>query len=257
MGSLEEQFLELLKKDEKFRLAVASYLGYDEILRRLREHDEKFNAILGEIKLLREDQKKLWENQNKLWENANRLWEEVKSLREGQERLWEEVKSLRESQGRLWEEVRALREGQGRLWEEVRALREGQSRIATTLERLTLSVEEEALEVVGYRLEKELGVRVELSRVFVDGEELDIYGASGDLCVLGEATVRLGVGLVEELERKVELVRAKRPELLRRKLIKVIYADYATPEALRLAEERGIWVLKWSGDLTQRKIHEV
>jgi len=67
MQSLEDQFLELLKKNEKFRLAVASYLGYEEILRKLREHDEKFNSILEEIKLLRIETRKLWENQNKLW----------------------------------------------------------------------------------------------------------------------------------------------------------------------------------------------
>ncbi|MGB9806839.1 MAG: hypothetical protein ACPLRT_08805 [Thermoproteota archaeon] len=57
--SLEDQFLELLKKNEKFRLIVASYLGYDKILNKLEEHDKKFNSILEEIKLLRSEQTKL------------------------------------------------------------------------------------------------------------------------------------------------------------------------------------------------------
>ncbi|MCS7145292.1 MAG: hypothetical protein RMJ28_06730 [Nitrososphaerota archaeon] len=30
----------------------------------------------------------------------------------------------------------------------------------------------------------------------------------------------------------------------------MIYADYSTPDALDYARSRGIWVLKWSGDLT-------
>ncbi|MGC8935041.1 MAG: hypothetical protein ACP5LN_07795 [Thermoproteota archaeon] len=134
--SLEDQFLELLKKNEKFRLLVASYLGYDKILSKLEEHDKKFNSILEEIKLLRSEQTKLWENQNKLWESQNKLWEEVRSLREGQNKLWEEVKALREGQTKLWEEVRSLREGQNKLWEnqnklweEVRSLREGQNKL--------------------------------------------------------------------------------------------------------------------------------
>jgi len=154
---LKKEFLDLLEKDLEFRYVVAGYLGLSEILRRLDEHDKKFEEILAETRALREDQRKLWEGQNKLWENANKLWEsvnklweelkdlrngqrklwenanklweEVRALREGQNRLWEEVKALREDQHRLWEEVRGLREGQNRLWEEVKALREGQNKL--------------------------------------------------------------------------------------------------------------------------------
>jgi len=50
-------------------------------------------------------------------------------------------------------------------------------------------------------------------------------------------------------------MRSARPDLLRPRLIKVVYADYAVPSALEKAKERGIWVLKWSGDLTPRLIH--
>jgi len=175
MQSLEDQFLELLKKNEKFRLAVAFYLGYDEILRKLREHDEKFNSILEEIKLLRietnklwENQEKLWENQNKLLENQEKLWQEVKLLRENQEKLWEnqnklleEIKSLREGQNKLWEnqeklwqEVKSLREGQNKLWEnqnrlwqEVRSIREGQKSLKEGQDQLWKEVRSLRIEV--------------------------------------------------------------------------------------------------------------
>ncbi|MEM2261083.1 MAG: hypothetical protein QXK24_01395 [Ignisphaera sp.] len=40
----------------------------------------------------------------------------------------------------------------------------------------------------------------------------------GGLCLIGEATVRLGAGLIEELKEK-------RPGLPKQKLTKVIYAD--------------------------------
>ena len=46
MGSLQSDILRLLKEDETFRYAVLGLLGYDTILRRLEEHDKKFNAIL-------------------------------------------------------------------------------------------------------------------------------------------------------------------------------------------------------------------
>ncbi|MGC8556392.1 MAG: hypothetical protein ACP5NG_05265 [Conexivisphaera sp.] len=153
---------------------------------------------------------------------------------------------------KLWEEVRALREGQEKLWENYEKLARDMHDVKVTLSRLTVSEEDESREVISYRLRNELGVEVELSSVSVDDREIDIYGASGDLCVVGEATVRLGRGLVEELDGKVELLRRARPDLLRPRLVKVIYALAATQEALEEARRRGIWVLKIDRDLVPR-----
>ncbi|MEM4229515.1 MAG: hypothetical protein QXZ66_07135 [Thermoproteota archaeon] len=226
MSKLREEFLELLEKDKEFRYTVAGYLGLSEILKRMDS---------------------LEEGQNRLWKGQEKLWEEVRNLREGQNKLWE-------NQSRLWEEVKSLREGQNRLWEEVRNLRITQNRLAATLDRLTISVEEEGLDVIRHRLKSELGLDVELSRVLVDDREINIYGATGDTCVIGEATVRLGASLIQELEDKIEILKRMRPELIRREMIKVIYTDYAVPSALELARGHDIWVLNWRGDLTPRKI---
>jgi len=263
--NLKREFLSLLEKDTEFRYAVAGYLGLSEILKKMdalieEQHKlwENQNRLWEEIKNLREDQHKLWENQNKLWENQNRLWEEVKALREGQNKLWEnqnkmweEIKNLREEENKLWEEVKRLREETSR---EIKALRDEQKSMRVMLERLTLSVEDEARDVISYRLRRELGIDVQLDRIFVNEREINIYGVSGEVCVVGEATVRLGVSLVEELEEKIELIKKEKPELLKPKLIKVIYADYSVPRALELASNYNIWVLNWKGDLTPRKI---
>ncbi len=247
---LKREFIELLEKDVEFRYTVAGYLGLSEVLKRMDKMEERMLALEERMLKLEEGQNKLWEevrglreDQNKLWENQNRLWEEVKSLREGQERLWE-------SQNKLWE-------NQNRLWEEVRDMRVTLNRMAVTLDRLTISVEEEALSFIRHNVKERLGIDIPLDRVFIDSKEINIYGASGDLCVVGEATVRLGTNLIEELIEKVNLIKSKRPELMRKRLIKVIYADYATPDAIRLAREKNIWVLKWGGDLTSLKIEEV
>ena len=232
---LKKSFIKLLEEDKEFRYTVAGYLGLSEILRRLD---------------------RLESNMERLWENQNKLWEEVKMLREGQERLWdnanklwEEVRQLREGQNRLWE-------GQEKLWEEVRDIRVTLNRVAVTLDRLTISVEEEGLSFIRHRLKTDLGVEIRLERLFVDSREVNVYGVSDDLCVVGEAAVRLGTGLVDELLDKIAFMRARRPELLRPKIIKVIYTDYATPDALEYAREKGVWVLKWSGDLTPFEIEQ-
>ena len=130
-----------------------------------------------------------------------------------------------------------------------------QARLAATIDRLTITIEEEGLDVIGRRLKDELGLDIKLGRVFVDDKEVNIYGSSAEICVIGEATVRLGRRLVEELEEKIRFLREVKPELIKPKMRKVIYTDYAVPEAIDLAKEYGIWVLNWKGDITSRKIH--
>jgi len=44
-----------------------------------------------------------------------------------------------------------------------------------------------------------------------------------------------------------------RPELIKPKMIKVVYADYAAPTALEPAEKHDIWILNWRSSLTPRK----
>jgi hypothetical protein len=186
------------------------------------------SEILKRLDSLEENQNKLWEGQNKLWEGQNKLWEEVKALREGQNKLWEEVREMRITI----------------------------SRMSATLERLTLTVEEEARSMIKHRIKQDLKVDIELSSIFIDSKEVNIYGATEDLCVIGEATVRLGVNLVYELLDKIELIRSKRPDLLRKRIIKVIYTDYAVPEAVEAARNNNIWVMRWEKDLTPLKIEE-
>jgi len=167
-------------------------------------------------------------------------------------KLWEEVRALREGQEKLWENYEKLAQGQEKLWENYEKLARDMHDVKSTLNRLTATEEEESHEVVSYRLRNDMGVSMELSNLRIDDREIDLYGASGDICVVGEATVRLGKGLVEELDGKVELLRRARPELLRPRLVKVIYTLTATPEALEEARKRGTWVLKIDRDLVPR-----
>ena len=219
MNKLKEEFLELLEKDKEFRYSVAGYLGLSEILKRLDRLEEGQNKLLEGQNKLFESQKRIWENIEKLWENQNRLWE-----------------------------------NQNKLWEEIRELRITQARLAATLDRLTITIEEEGLDVIEKRLKDELGLDIKLNRIFVNEKEINIYGSFADICVIGEATIRLGKRLVEELEEKIKFLKEIKPELVKPKIIKVIYTDYATPEAIDLAKEYGIWVLNWKRDFTSRKI---
>ncbi|MEM3656444.1 MAG: hypothetical protein QXP58_08030 [Thermoprotei archaeon] len=256
-SALKKRFLELLEKDEEFRVMVAAKLGLSSIL-------ETLNAVLSTLQRLTEEVKSLREGQEKLWDNVNKLWLEVKSLREGQEKLWDnvnklwlEVKSLREGQEKLWLEVKSLREGQEKLWREQVKMSESMRDISSTLQRLTLSEEEEASEVVSYRLREKLGLELVLSRVFVDSKEVDLYASTDDVWVVGEATTRLGVRLILEVDEKVDLIRRLRPDLVRPKLIKVVYTIVPLGDAIQEAKRRGVWVLTWKEELSPLVVHTV
>jgi DNA repair exonuclease SbcCD ATPase subunit len=202
----------------------------------LLEKDKEFRyAVAGYLGLseILKRLDRLEEGQNKLFESQKRIWENI-------EKLWE-------NQNRLWE-------NQNKLWEELRELRITQARLAATLDRLTITIEEEGLDVIEKRLKDELGLDIKLNRIFVNEKEINIYGSFADICVIGEATIRLGKRLVEELEEEIKFLKEIKPELVKPKIIKVIYTDYATPEAIDLAKEYGIWVLNWKRDFTSRKI---
>jgi hypothetical protein len=74
---LKREFLELLKSDEEFRLAVAGLLGFETLLNELKRLREDFQAF---VKL----EEKRWEENDKRWEENERRWRE-------NEKMWEEA----------------------------------------------------------------------------------------------------------------------------------------------------------------------
>jgi chromosome segregation ATPase len=226
MESLKKEFLDLLEKDLEFRYAIAGYLGLLEILKRLDA---------------------LSEEQVKLREDFNELREDFKELREEQIKLREDFNELRKEQIKLREEQTRLREDFNRMF---KAFDKRMSRIERTLEKLTLDIEDEAKEVIEGRLSR-MGFDIKLERLELPDLELNLYGANGNLCVIGEATVRLGLKEVEKLARAVDKLINERPDLLRPKKILVLYTSLATEIALKEAEKEGIWVLKATKDLTK------
>jgi predicted DNA-binding protein YlxM (UPF0122 family) len=178
--------------------------------------------------------------EHKLWENQNKIWEEIKKFREEQNRIWEEIK-------KICKKIKRLRK-------EIKLMQKEQRRFRIIFEKLTPPIEEEARDVISYRLSRELGIEIKLDRLLIKGREINIYGAVEDICVIGEASVKLRPKIVKEMEEKIELLRKYKPELLRPKLIKVIYTDVAFPNGLKLASKNNIWVLNWKEDLLPMKI---
>ncbi len=223
MEAMKRDFLQLLDSDIEFRYAVAGYLGLSEILKRLDSITEE------QVKLRREQVR----------------------LRKGQNKIWKEIQGLREEQGKIWKEIQGLKEEQVKLREDFNKMLAiinrtdvRLNRVERTLEKLTVDVEDEAKSILKWRIRNELGVELDLITLVLPDMELNIYGATDDLCVVGEATVRGGAEIAEELLRKVERLRLNHPEMLRRNLIKVIYVSLPLPSLIEKGVEEGIWILK-------------
>jgi hypothetical protein len=78
---LKQRFLELLKSDEEFRLAVAGLLGLDTVISELKKLREDFLTFVKE-------QEKRWEENNRRWEGAFKRFEAIeKKLEEHDKRF--------------------------------------------------------------------------------------------------------------------------------------------------------------------------
>jgi len=256
----EEIVARLEEHDRKFAEIMARLEEHDrkfeEIMARLEEHDRKFEMIMARLE---EHDRKFAEIMVRLEEHDKKFAEIMATLEEHSRRFEEHDRKFNEITAILLEHGRRLdrhEEILAGLQSEMRRVHAGLESVSTTLQRLTISVEEEGASHIRYRLKEMFGVEVAIERIWVDGEELDFYGVAGDLCVVGEATVRLGPGLVDELLRKISDIKVKKPELLRPRLLKVIYADYASPDALDYARKNNVWILKWSGNLTPPSVEE-
>jgi hypothetical protein len=134
--------------------------------------------------------------------------------------------------------------------EDLEMSEEERERILRRFESLTVPLEEEAKIMVKYRL-KDMGYEVEVGPLTLPEVELDVYGVSGDLCVVGIARLRASPSAIDELNGKVEALRRLRPDKLRPRLLKVVYIYRALPGLKERAEKEGVWVLKAAGDYAQ------
>jgi exonuclease VII large subunit len=126
---LKQRFLELLKSDEEFRLAVAGLLGLDTVISELKKLREDFQVFMKEQEKRWIENSKRWEENNRRWEENNRRWEgafkRFEAIESEIKRLWEAVEKLREDfltfvkeQEKKWEEHNRRWEENNKRWEE-------------------------------------------------------------------------------------------------------------------------------------------
>ena len=239
MSIKKEELLRLLKEDEEFRWAVAGFLGYSEVLKRLEGHDRKFNEIVGRLE---EHDRKFVEIMERLEEHDRKFDEIVERLEEHDKKFDEVARRLEEHDKKFSELIREISDIKREILE-----------IRAYMERFSLTLEEEAREILERRL-REKGVNVKLEPLIMPGVELDIYGATEEVCVIGEASTRAGARIIEAIDRRIEDFKRRHPELLRPKLVKVVYTMWATEDAIEEASRKNVWLVKAMRELTPFRV---
>jgi len=210
----------LLEESEEFRYAIAAKIGLLKILEKLEQHDRKFNEVLERLDRHGVEIKKIWE---KLEQHDRKF-----------EAIHEEIKKI---------------------WEEIYLIKEDIRGIKSFMDKVSVSLEEEAREVVEWFLDKKYGLKIELKGLKLPDLEFDIYGVSGDYCVIGEATVRLGEGVIRRFLKRINEAYRKYPGIFRKQNIYVIYCLRVTPTAVEAAKAARIWILKFTEELVKNPIH--
>jgi len=236
IGDLKAKILALLKEDEEFRYAVAGLLGLDEILRRLSIHDEKFNEVLRRLDVHEE---RFNEILHRLDVHDEKFNEVLRRLDVHEERFNEVLRRLDMHEAELVK----LREDFNRMLAVIERMDLRLSRVERTLEKLTIDIEDEARSIVRHRL-AEVGINVDLTSLTLPDLELNIYGASNNICVVGEVAVRANVRLINELLNKVEKLKRDYPWMIRDRLIPVLYVALPMADLVSEAKNKGIWLLK-------------
>ncbi|MEM2927302.1 MAG: hypothetical protein QXO94_07575 [Candidatus Bathyarchaeia archaeon] len=71
---------------------------------------------------------------------------------------------------------------------------------------------------------------------------------------MGEASVRAGTPLLDELMNDIKRLKEKYPERLRRNVLPVLYVCLPLPELVDEAKKMGIWLLKATKDFYKPSI---
>ncbi len=228
----KKKFLKALEEDDEFRYAIAGLVGYKEILARLEEHDRKFQQILARL------------------EEHDRKFEQIMARLEEHDRKFQQILARLEEHDRKFEQIMARLEEHDRKFQqmvvEIKEIRENLGKIGSTIERLSLSIEEEGREVISWLLRKE-GLEIEIDSVEIGGAQYDIYGEADNLVIIGEVKTRLSAKGVQNFAKKVEKLLKIRPEMKVKKVIKVMYAMVVLPEALKIAEVENIIIITVKG----------
>jgi len=219
---------ELTKEVEKLSKTVQDLVDQQKLVwEKFEENDKKFNQIMEKIdKAIEEMKEENKKRDEKFEKTISELKEESKKRDEKFEVAMESIE--RENKKRDKTINKLLKQNQ---------------QILRTLENLTGSLEQEAIEHMEYVIKSKLNVDVELYGLeLLHKLEIDIYGEFGGYVIVGEVKARAGISTLKKLEEKIQKLKAYKLEIEKKKIIPVIYAMTVTKELAESCNNKGVYL---------------
>jgi len=204
------------------------------------------------IELLQDYLKNIDKKIDRIEKKVDRIEKDVAEIRGETKTLRDDVEALRGDVEVLKSDVGALRGDMEALRGDVEVLKRDTYSLKKSLDRLMLSLEEEAKDHVEWLLNKH-GIKMKIEPKVICGMEFDLFGIEEDLILVGDATVRAGPKVIEWMYNRAQKLAKCSPDYKKKKFIIVIYSMHFTPSAIEKAKKIGIWLISANKEVTELK----
>ncbi|MEM0279807.1 hypothetical protein [Metallosphaera sp.] len=219
---------------------------HTEAIERLQEQT---NRNTEAIVKLQEQVAKHTEAIERLQEQTNRNTEAIVKLQEQVAKHTEAIERLQEQTNRNTEAIERLEK---KFDETFSGVKKELSEIKSYLATMSSNLEEEGREYVEWKFEKDLGIKLEVTRLEIENVlEIDIYAEHKDFVIVGEVKNRVGISAVRELNKKITTLKKVKPETSNKKIVSIIYGLGFTREVIEYCKEQSIFATNGFKEYTQ------
>jgi len=180
------------------------------------------------------------------------LQDYLKNIDKKIDRIEKKVDRIEKDVAEIRGETKTLRDDVEALRGDVEVLKRDTYSLKKSLDRLMLSLEEEAKDHVEWLLNKH-GIKMKIEPKVICGMEFDLFGIEEDLILVGDATVRAGPKVIEWMYNRAQKLAKCSPDYKKKKFVIVIYSMHFTPSAIEKAKKIGIWLISANKEVTELK----
>jgi len=188
----------------------------------------------------------------RIFEMLKRYFVPIELLQDYLKSIDKKIDRIEKKVDRIEKDVAEIRGETKTLRGDVEVLKRDTYSLKKSLDRLMLSLEEEAKDHVEWLLSKH-GIKMKIEPKVVCGMEFDLFGIKEDLILVGDATVRAGPKVIEWMYNRAQKLAKCSPDYKKKKFVIVIYSMHFTPSAVEKAKKIGVWLISANKEVTELK----
>ncbi|MEM4086468.1 MAG: hypothetical protein QXR34_08945 [Saccharolobus sp.] len=218
------------------------YVEHTGAIEKLQEQVSKHNQILMEHSKVIE----------KLQEQVTKHTQAIQNL---QEQIMKHTEAIEKLQEYIIEQSKVIQNLQIAVSENTKAISKLNKRLSYAeryIDLTSIGIEEEGREFIRWKVEKELGIKLNVTIFEVEGKiEFDIFAEHENFVIIGEVKTRVKGSTVEKFMKKVEKLKEIKPEITKKRMVLVIYGIGFNREAIEKCKENNIYATNGFYDYTE------